>query len=379
MTDSDVLPETPSQIDAQWLSGALDAEIESLSTQPLGEGVGFMGDVLKLDIESPDPSVPRHLVAKLPKLENRVVGELLGVYEREILFFRAFGGELPVRGPRLVFSEFDRDVGSENQKPIIRALDRLPGFLNGAIGWLAMRAAAAKNRRYLLLLEFYENMQAGDQLRGLDAEACAKVLCAIAPLHRHYWADQALKEHFWLMELDIDARMRQGTLRRHARAYRSLLSPEIATHIDWLCRHTAELVRRFCADAPATLLHGDLRLDNVVFGREECAFLDFQMVRSGPAAYDVAYFISGALEENATAEDRLQVLIAYHQALAIPGYRFGCLQRDVDRGLMMVLSALSGNADVQLGEGRGDAMMTAWYRRLAAAVRHIDPHSLLAD
>jgi Ser/Thr protein kinase RdoA (MazF antagonist) len=118
-------------------------------------------------------------------------------------------------------------------------------------------------------------------------------------------------------------------------------------------------------------------LDNVVFTEHECAFLDFQMVRSGPAAYDVAYFISGALDENATADEREALLRGYHDALAIADYDYPSFRRDYDRALMIVLAVLSANDAVQLGEGRGDAMMRAWLRRLGASVRPIDPDSLL--
>jgi Ser/Thr protein kinase RdoA (MazF antagonist) len=377
MTERAFLPETPEQLTAAWLSTLFDSQIDSVEQMVLGAGVGFMGDVVRLEVNSESTDVPRYLIAKLPKLENRVVGELLGVYEREIMFFREFGDDLPIRAPQLYFSEFDRDRGSENQKPIIRALDRLPGFMNGLLAWAAMRAAGAKERRYLLLIEYYEDMQPGDQLQGLDAQACCRVLQEVAALHQRYWAQPSLQEHFWLMELDIDARMRQGTLRRHAESYLQRLQPEVAGHIEWLRKHTAELVFAFCAQAPATLLHGDLRLDNFMFSDEGCALLDFQLVRSGPAAYDLAYFLSSALDEHATPEERDQVLRQYHSALAVPDYDYASLRRDYDRAVMIVLATLAGNVDVELGDGRGSAMMEAWMRRLCACVRTIELDSLL--
>ncbi|MCX2980911.1 DUF1679 domain-containing protein [Halieaceae bacterium IMCC14734] len=377
MTERSFLPETPEQLSAAWLSTLFDGEINSVEQRVLGAGVGFMGDVVRLELSSGSADVPRYLIAKLPKLENRVVGELLGVYEREIMFFREFGDDLPIRAPRLYFSEFDRDRGSENQKPIIRALDRLPGFMNGLLAWAAMRAAGAKERRYLLLIEYYEDMQPGDQLVGIDAAACGNVLQEVAALHRRYWADASLQDHFWLMELDIDARMRQGSLRRHSESYLKRLEPSVAGHIEWLRKHTSELVFAFCAQAPTTLLHGDLRLDNLVFSEEGCAFLDFQMVRSGPAAYDLAYFISSALDEHATAEERDDILRQYHAALNIADYDFDSLRRDYARAVMIVFATLAGNDDVQIDDGRGSEMMEGWLRRLCACVKAVDLDSLL--
>ena len=98
------LPETPEELTASWLSTVLGGEVQAVQQKVLGDGQGFMGDVVLLHIESPDPSVPKSVVAKLPKKANRVMGELLGVYEREIMFFREFAHDLPVRAPQLFFS-----------------------------------------------------------------------------------------------------------------------------------------------------------------------------------------------------------------------------------------------------------------------------------
>jgi Ser/Thr protein kinase RdoA (MazF antagonist) len=377
VADRFYLPETPEELTADWLSEALGAEITAARQRVLGDGQGFMGDVLLLELDAADPGVPRRLVAKLPKKANRVMGEMLGVYEREIMFFRDFAPDLPVRVPGHYYSEFDRDRGSENQKPILRALDRWPNFLNGFIGWAATRIATAKKRRYLLLIEFYENMQPGDQLVGLDVATCRQVLRSIAPLHRQYWGDPSLDEHFWLLEFDIDARMRQGTFRQHVDSYARVMGAEVAPHLDWLRENGEALVQRFQAEAPTTLLHCDLRLDNVVFDGDDCAFIDFQLVRSGPAAYDVAYFISGALHETATAAERDSLLRDYHAALAVPGYDLEAFRRDYRRALMVVLQGLSSTEDVELGDGRGETMMAAWLGRLRACLQDVEPADLL--
>jgi hypothetical protein len=371
------LPETLEELTPAWLSAALGAEIASVQQQVLGDGLGFMGEVVRLELESSDPQIPHNLVAKLPRKANRVMGELLGVYEREIMFFREFAADLPIRVPRHYFSEFDRDKGSEKQREIIRSLDGFPRFMTSLIGWAATLIAGAKKRRYLLLIEFYEDMQPGDQLAGLDVETSRQVLRSIAPMHRQYWGDPALDEHFWLMEFDIDARMRQGNFLSHAQQYAKVMGPQIAPHLAWLAENGEQLVRSFHADAPTTLLHCDLRLDNVIFNGNDCAFIDFQLVRSGPAAYDVAYFITSALDEDASADQRVSLLRDYHAALAVPDYDFERFQRDYARALMIILSTMSSSGDVDLGNQRGDAMMAAWMRRIRACVLDVDPATLL--
>lgn len=371
------LPETPEELTADWLSEALGADIASVEQKVLGDGQGFMGDVLLLELSSSDPGVPKQLVAKLPKKDNRVMGELLGVYEREIMFFREFADDLPIRAPKLYFSEFDRDKGSEKQGEILRSVDRLPRFLSSAISTVGMFIAGAKKRRYLLLIEFFGDMRPGDQLAGLDVPACQQVLRSIAPMHKKYWQQPQLDEHFWLLEMDVDARIRQGMFKQHVDHYAQVMGAEVASHLDWLKQNGEALTHAFVADAPNTLIHCDLRLDNVVFNGDDCAFIDFQLVRNGPAAYDVAYFVTSALHADASSDDEEAVLQTYFHALDAPDYTFETFKRDYQRGLMMVLAGLSSTDDVDLTNERGQSMMAAWLRRLGARVSQVDPSKLL--
>jgi hypothetical protein len=260
------IPELPEQVTPAWLGSTLDHD---------------------------DPAAPSTVIVKLPKKANRAVGEMLGVYEREVLFFQTFGGGFPVRIPRVYFSHYDPDAGSARQKQILSALDRLPRFLTPAIGYLGKRIAAAKARRYLVVMEDLAAFRPGDQLAGADVEDCARVLEQFAPAHAHFWGGEALTGQFWLLPMDIDARMREFMFRWSLRAFRGEASDSLRPYVDWLGSNYARLTRALTAQAPVTLVHNDLRLDNVCFDGSECAYLDWQLLRAGPAAYDVAYFLGG--------------------------------------------------------------------------------------
>ena len=136
-------------------------------------------------------------------------------------------------------------------------------------------------------------------------------------------------------------------------------------------------MRSFVEEAPSTLLHCDLRLDNVVFDGDDCAFIDFQLVRRGPAAYDVAYFLSSALREDATAEQEMELLERYHAALNVADYPFEALRRDYQRAVLIVLAGLSSTDDVDFANERGADMMAAWLRRLQRRAASVDPGTLL--
>jgi aminoglycoside/choline kinase family phosphotransferase len=304
------------------------------------------------------------------------MGELLGVYEREIMFFRTLADEAPIRLPRLLYADFDRDKGSENQEKILRLLDRMPRFLSASIGAMGARVAAAKQRRYVLLIEDLGHMRPADQLAGLDEAGCIQVLTAMAPLHRRFWQSDRLRGHFWLLPIDVDARLRHGMFKQSRERFARIMGPDFTDTLTWLHAHGEALTRRFVAEAPETLAHNDLRLDNVIFDGDGCAFIDWQLVRRGPAAYDVAYFLSGALHEDCDDASVERILRRYHDALGVASYPFEAFLRDYRRAMLLHVASLASADGVDLGNERGGAMMAAWLRRLAARARHIDPKTL---
>jgi len=225
----------------------------------------------------------------------------------------------------------------------------------------------------VLLIEDLGSMQPADQLAGLDESGCRQVLRAIAPLHRHFWASPRLDGHFWLLPLDVDARLRQARFTACREQFASRHGAGLENTLAWLHSHGEALTRRFARDTPATLTHCDLRLDNAMLDGERCAFIDWQLVRRAPAAYDVAYFVSSALREECgdAAEDR--ILRHYHEALGIDGYSFETFFRDYQRAMLLHLASLASADEVDFGNERGSAMMSAWMRRLTRRARRIDP------
>lgn len=377
MRSSSDIPELPEQLTPSWLSQVLDWQVSAVEQQVLGAGQGFLGDILRLQIASENPEAPATVIAKLPKLANRAMGEMLGVYEREACFFAEFADRIPVRIPQIYFSHYDRDAGSEKQKEILGALDGLPRFLTPAIGFLGRQVAARKNRRYLVLMEDLASFEAGDQLQGAAPDACARVLEQMAEVHRTYWNVSTLDDYFWLLPMDIDARMREGMFRRTLKQYLAEAGPELAPYVAWFAEHSAELTKRLTAEAPTTLMHGDLRLDNICFKGGECAFLDWQLTRTGPAAYDVAYFLTSALSQHATAAEEDAILQRYHRALAQADYPYERFFRDYQRALLLALPATAPMADFAIDAGRGQQMMARWRDRLRARIGRVDLDSLL--
>ena len=170
--------------------------------------------------------------------------------------------------------------------------------------------------------------------------------------------------------------MRQGMYRRVLPQFLDEVDDSLAPYVRWLGENYAKLTRQFAAEAPATLIHCDLRLDNVCFDGERCAYLDWQLTRSGPAAYDVAYFLSSALAASADSETEDGILRRYHQTLDAPDYPFDTFYRDYQRGLVLTLSSLMPSPDIAIDAGRGQEMMARWRERLAARLARVDVNTL---
>ncbi|MDA1075366.1 MAG: phosphotransferase [Proteobacteria bacterium] len=377
------IPETPAELTPQWLTQVLTESgiltdgqhVISTTQEVLGDGEGFLGDLLRLNLTYDHSDAgPASMVAKLPKLANRAVGELLGAYERETLYYLDLAARVPLNAPRLYFGDFDRDKASEKQLQILRAADSMPAWLSSLTANLGRFIAARKKRRYILLLEDIDDARPGDQLRGVSLADADRVLQEIACVHAEFWGTTPV-EHFWLMPLDVDTNMRHNMFLKSLPVFEEAFKDEVDdgldVHLDLIVEQNVNLMAELCR-APPTLLHCDLRLDNVFFREDEVVLFDFQLVRHGPAAYDLAYFLSGALDDDVTQADIDGLLTRYHEkltTLGVMGYRLPDLLRHYRVALLVVLSSLSTIDQMDMGDGRGMDLIRSWIHRLHARLK----------
>ncbi len=380
------IPEQLDDLTPAWLTDALQAEGEipattrvvSVEREMLGEGAGFLGDIARLTLAYEGGDGPGSVVAKLPKLANRSMGELLGAYERESCFYAELAAELPLATPHMYYGAFDRDAASERQAAAMSMADRTPRFLASRMTQLAKWISSRKKRRYILLLEDLQGAELGDQVAGIPPERCARVLREVARMHAAFWSSTTIEGRFWLLPLDIDARIRHALFRDSNPAFRKqfahLVDNRFERALQWAEEHGAQAVRELQRRAPVTLLHCDLRLDNVAFRGDTPVVFDWQLVRRGAAAYDVAYFLSGA-SPDLSPQDETDLLREYHTALGELGvrdYAFEAFERDYQLGLLTAMQTLTSLDQMDLGDGRGIPLMEAWFERLRARIAGID-------
>ena len=130
---------------------------------------------------------------------------------------------------------------------------------------------------------------------------------------------------------------------------------------------------------PWTVVHGDFRLDNLMFGGERVAVLDWQTVRLGPAMSDVAYFIGSALHAEERRANEEALVREYHATLTAAGGSIewddcwrGYRRHGFD-GLLMgiIASMLVGRTD------RGDDMFMAMVNRHGRQLLDLDAERLI--
>ena len=69
-------PSQPNELTKAWLSDSLDYAVDEFSVEPLGEGVGVIGLVTRVTMDTSEG--PKTIIAKFPAAaaENRMVANM---------------------------------------------------------------------------------------------------------------------------------------------------------------------------------------------------------------------------------------------------------------------------------------------------------------
>ena len=189
-------PDVPFKLDeitADWLTMALrangllkNAQVIELTHRVIGEETGFLGLVVILEPTYSEEEVeaPASLVLKIPTpLKNRRMGQSMGVYEKEIRFYRELKPKLPVRTPAHFYSALNAFDDPDLVLERLRKLHRLPLPLIGLLAVVVIWFIGLFPRRYVLLIEDISHLRMGDQLTGCSENDVRRVLRAMAALH----------------------------------------------------------------------------------------------------------------------------------------------------------------------------------------------------
>jgi aminoglycoside phosphotransferase (APT) family kinase protein len=243
-------------------------------------------------------------------------------------------------------------------------------------------AAGENGLSNLVLEDLTGTAEPGDQIAGCSPAQAAAVVAELAALHKAYWMSSELERLDWLMDPRSLARVYPAG----AAVLHDWLGRRLSTRALAAIDRFAPLVRGWLAAAPPrrTLLHGDPRVDNVLFeptadGGIRACLIDWQTVRAGDPQYDLAYFLTGSLSPDDRRACERDLIAAHARAIAevdrdygietaLASYRF-----NVTAGLWLTVVAASA---VERTYHNAD-LLTALAERNAAAVADWDGFALI--
>ena len=391
------IPFSRADVDASWLTQALASggllpkgEVSNFTHTIIGEETGFLGEVAILEIDYSESSVsaPDSVVLKIPSaLKNRVFGQMLGVYEKEIRFYNDLASDLNIRTPHHYYSALSQVEDPYKTLETLKLLNRLPNLVVTVIGVIFGFFVRFMPRRYVLLIENLKGYRLGDQASHCSADDVRVVLDTMARLHAQFWDSDRLDELPWITPVGSSSKLVQSgyiqSVNKFVKANRSALTDRQLEMIQWVTDHGLQLLE--VQDMlPRTLLHGDFRLDNICFddGAREVILFDWQTMQTGSCGVDLAYFLSAACPLGCS-EEVVDAHIEYYRGkLCENGIDISQdqLRLQYELGMLKVLQTvipLLFQGQIELGSSRGPALMKAWVDKTFERLEVVDFNTVL--
>jgi aminoglycoside phosphotransferase (APT) family kinase protein len=345
------IPVSPDEVTASWLSDVLRTGVDAVDVSPIG--TGQTGATYRVAVRyGSDAGLPGSFVVKLPAQDEAVRDRVALSYRSEHAFYTEVADTVAV--------------------PLARCYHC---------------AIADEGAQFVLLLADMAPAEQGDQILGCTPAQAHLAVTALAGLHGPRFNDPA-----WLSFTgtvmpkpdeatarglgDITGVAAQTTLEklgpRMDPADRATVSESAALIGDWLWN----------APPRFSLLHGDYRLDNLLFdpNHTRVTVVDWQTLAVGLPARDLAYFIATSLPADDRAAHERDLVAAYHRALTgygVSGYDVETCWQDYRLGMLQVpLISTLGHAFSAATE-RGDEMAMTMLTRGSRAIRELGSLELI--
>lgn len=237
-------------------------------------------------------------------------------------------------------------------------------------------------RAFFLLLEDLENQQhiPTDQTAGY--EQCVTVITALAALHARFWQDNTVAAPPFYETFTLAAQDMTNLLPN------VLLLLRLEKMDEDLTKRTSQLLKSYgdrihdlaaqYVSGPLTLIHADLRLDNICFSQDnrQVTFFDWGDYSFGPPGYDIAHFLSTSVAPPHRGAWEAHLVTTYCNMLkesGVSGYTADQCFDDYRQFLLPALytSALIANA-TSAKHAINNPGLLMFRRALAAIEDHID-------
>lgn len=299
-----MIADTPQDLTGEWFTAVLqaggtlgpDTVVRSAHSELIGDG--SVGMVVRSELTydgAADGAGPASLVVKLASEEptSRQVGIAMGFYESEIRFYTEIAPLSDVSVPRLHWGDVESDTGR-----VTLVIDDLSGVA-----------------------------EPGDPVAKCTPEQAELAFAELVKLQVPLWNDPALRALPWLADAARTQQMFDAVapaIEPFKTAYGDRLDPQHIALVERLGPKASTWLTRALVD-PLVVIHGDFRIDNMMFGTKPGAppvtIIDWQTCRLGPPLLDATIFICSCMApEDRRAHDR-DLLRRYHEGLVAGGVR----------------------------------------------------------
>ena len=342
------IADTIEKVTPDWLTvvlrdgGVIAGEsVSAVSARALG--TGQMCDSYRLTIEYSEPTqAPRSLIVKLPSLDvnSRAAAKLVRAYEKEVRFYQQLAHRVHVSTPRVYWADI---------------ADDLITFV-------------------LVMADLAPAMQ-GDQMNGCTIGEAGDAMDQLVALHAPLWDSPELLDLTWLVGNPDEYR---ATMTQLFPMFWDGFRDRYADRLEAIVHEAGGAlfgnVPQYLAvdPAPHTVVHGDFRLDNLLFTpgdkRRLTGVVDWQTVGHGPAMRDVAYFIGAGLHAADRRHAEQALVRRYHAGLVENGvtdYAWADCWEDYRKGTWSgLVMAVAASMLVERTD-RGDEMFMTMAHRHA--------------
>lgn len=346
-------PTHPDAVTPRWLGDVLGRPVSAIDWTAIG--TGQVGDSVRFTVAFGDSGETGTLAAKFPAADatSRGTAAMFGLYRKEVEFYRRAAPHLQVRVPRVHFVEVAED-GAD----------------------------------FLLLFEDLGPARQGDQIASCGLADAKAAIRQAAAIHAPSWGRAELLEADWLQpppgQAERIAQMYPQAQAIFRERYADTLDPAMMALCDQLADESARYFTR--RDPPQCLIHGDFRLDNMLFdvrgGAEPIAVLDWQTTATGRGMTDVAYFLGCGLGETMWRAHEDALLDLYLAEMAARGVALSRAEiaRDYRLGALHGVSTAVFSAAFVERTDRGDANFLSMARGACSlALEHDSIAALQGD
>jgi hypothetical protein len=347
------IPRGPQDVTAAWLGSVLDTEVCDVVVTPIGTGQTGATYRVAATYAAHRPDLPNSFAVKLSAQDDAVRERVALGYRSEVEFYTRIADKMRIPVPR----NYHCAISDDGADVVLLLGDMAPAVQ-------------------------------GDQIAGCSAAEARLGVEALAGLHGPSWCDPQ-----W-MDLaaiampkpgDDDAAKGLGDISKMAAdIVIDRLGPKISAADQETLVAAMNSVTPWLQAEPAryALMHGDYRLDNMLFDpeRTRITVVDWQTVGIGLPCRDLAYFTATSLLPDIRANVEKDLVRRYHEVLLsydVGDYDFETCWSDYRLGMVQApLLVALGTAFAATTE-RGDEMMLAMLTRGCQAIRELETLELI--